>query len=639
MFGRVNREPGVHTVRQLKLKKIVAATALVFSSAVLVCPAYAAGLGRINVTSGLGQPLRAEIDLTSVSRDEAGSLAARLGSPAAYRDAGRDFNASLMNVRMAVERRADGQYFVRLTSNTPVNDPIVDLLVELTWANGRLLREYTFLLDPVDMRPAQPPAPPPAAPEPKPAPPVAQPAPAPTAPAPAPVATPAPVRPTAQPKAAPVGGSYEVKKGDTAGKIARQARADGVTLDQMLIAIQRANQDAFVGGNVNRLKSGVILSIPDREAAAAVAPADANRLVAAQSADWKSYSAKLATGAQAAPAAKPVPEKREARGRITARVEDKVAPGAAGDQLKLSKADPAAAAKGAPKPRAGAEDRISKERELRDTKARQAELERNVKDLQKLAEIKNQSLADLQKGAQAKGPQVAQGPVTAPPAAPAAPAAAAKAEAPKAASVAAAPAPAVPPKAPDAPKAPEAPKAEAPKAAPAPAPVPVPAPPPPAAPAKAADAKAPEPAKAADAPKAAEPAKAPDAKPADAPKAADAAVASKGDAPKVEAPRADAAKSDAPKVDAPKGEAPKAADTAPKADAKAAPKKAAPPPPPPKPEPSLADEFLDNPHHIALAHARWTMQLKNVNVVRVQPPQAAIQRRSKKRAGEILRRV
>ena len=589
MFGRVNRGPGVHTVRQLKLKKIVAATALALSSAVLVSPAYAAGLGRINVTSGLGQPLRAEIDLTSVSREEAGSLAARLGSPAAYRDAGRDFNASLLNVRMAVERRADGQYFVRLTSNTPVNDPIVDLLVELTWANGRLLREYTFLLDPVDMRPAQPPEPPPAAPEPKPVPPVVQPAPA---PAPAPVATPVPIRPTAQPKAAPASGSYEVKKGDTAGKIARRALADGVTLDQMLIAIQRANQDAFIGGNVNRLKSGVILSIPDREAAAAVAPADANRLVAAQSADWKSYSEKLATGAQAAPVAKPAPEKREARGRITARVEDKATPGATGDQLRLSKADPAAAAKGAPKPRAGTEDRISKERELRDAKARQAELERNVKDLQKLAEIKNQSLADLQKGAQAKGPQVAQGPVTVPPAAPA------KAAPPKAAPTAAvaAPAPAV------ATKPLETPKAEAPKAAlvPAPGPAQVPA-----AAAKAAD-KAPEPAKAAD------PAKVPAAKPVDPPKAADATALSKGDVPKVDAPgvdasKADASKADAPKADAPKADAPKAdapkADApkanAPKVDAKPESKKAAPPPPPPKPEPSLADEFLDNPLYLA----------------------------------------
>ena len=174
----------MYTVRQLKLKKIVAATALALLSAVLWPSAHAAGLGRLNVMSGLGQPLRAEIDLTSVSREEAGSLAARLASPAAYRQAGVEFNATLLSVRMEVDRRPDGQYFIRLTSTQPVNDPIVDALVELTWANGRLLREYTFLLDPVDMKPAPQPAAPVAAPEPKPAAPVAQPAPPPAEPAP-----------------------------------------------------------------------------------------------------------------------------------------------------------------------------------------------------------------------------------------------------------------------------------------------------------------------------------------------------------------------------------------------------------------------------------------------------------------------
>ncbi len=569
----------MYTVRQLKLKKIAAATALALSSAVLWSPAYAAGLGRLNVMSGLGQPLQAEIDLTSVSREEASSLAARLASPAAYRAAGVEFNATLLSVRMAVDRRPDGQYFIRLTSTQPVNDPIVDAVVELTWANGRLLREYTFLLDPVDMKPAPQPAAPVAAPEPKPKPaaPVAQPAPAPA------VATPAPVRPadqpsvqptvrpTAQPKPTGVTGSYEVKKGDTLGKIARQARADGVTLDQMLVALQRANQDAFIGSNVNRLKSGVILSIPDKEAAAAVAPVDARRLIAAQSADWKSYQEKIAGGVQTASAPKPAAARQEAKGKITARVEDKVTAGAAADKLKLSKADPAAlkdGGKGAVKPKASEEDRISKERELRDAKARQTELERNVKDLQRIAELKNQSLADLQKGAQAKGaqPQVAQGPVTPPVSiAPAKAPELTKADAPKAA---VAPPPPVPAPAPTPAKAPEPPKAAEPAkvvdAAKAVAAVPTPAP---------APAKTPEPAKAAEPPKAAESAKAPEP-----------------------AKSVDAPKTDVPGADAPKVEEPKAG--APKIDAKPAAKKAAPPPPPPPPEPSLVDEFLGNPVYL-----------------------------------------
>ena len=593
-FGRVpvqlarQGSPGVNTVKQLKLKKIVLAVSLAWSSVALVVPtpAEAAGLGRLTVQSGLGQPLRAEIDLTSVSREEASSLSARLASPDAYRQAGVEYNPSLLGVRMTVDRRPDGGYFIRLSSNQPINEPIVDALVELNWANGRLVREYTFLLDPVDMRPPQTPV---TAPEPKPEPKPPAAAPAPVA-TPTPVArpapTPAPVRPSEPPKSGGVTGSYDVKKGDTLGKIARQAQTDGVSIDQMMIALQRANQDAFVGGNINRLKSGVILNIPDKEAAASVTPSDASRLVIAQSSDWKAYQDKVAGGVQTAPApaAKPEAAKKAVTGKITAKVEDKSAPKPTADQLKLSKPDPAAAAaKPGAKPKASEEDRVAKEREARDAKAREAELKRNVEDLKKLAEVKSAPLADAQKQAQAKvaAPQVAQGPVVPVPVP-----APAKAEAPKVA--AAAPAASAPPAAPVAAPAPTAAKAlEPPKAAP-PAPVP------------AAPAKAPEP------PKAAEPAKAADAtKPADAPKPADPA---KADAAKTEpakapaAPAGDARKGDAPKTDAPKADAPKAdapkAD-APKADAKPAPKKAAVPPPPPPPEPSLVDEFLGNPLYLA----------------------------------------
>lgn len=545
------------------------------STLAVVDAAHAAGLGRLTVLSGLGQPLRAEIDLTSVTRDEASNLAAKLASPDAYRQAGIEYNATLLGVRFAVDRRPDGQYFIRLSSNQPVNDPIVDALVELTWASGRLVREYTFLLDPVDMRPAAV-----AAPEAKPSAPIAvapKPAPAP-APAPAPVAAPAPVRPAVPPQAAAVSGTYEVKRGDTLGKIARQSLTDGVTLDQMMVALQRANEDAFVGGNINRLKSGVILNVPDKEAAGSVAPADARRLVVAQSADFKSYAEKLAGGVQAAPAAKAEQRKQESKGKITAKVEDKAAAGAGADKLKLSKADPDAA-KGAAgaKPKAAAEDKIAKERELRDAKARQAELERNVKDLQKLAQIKNQNLAELQKQAQAKGaaPQVAQAPISAP-------AVAAKAAEPaKVEAAKAAPAAAV---APVPPKAPEPPKAAAPE------------------PAKAIPAKAPDAPKVeapkVEAPKAAEPAKAPEA-PKAGPDATKVAEAPKTDPAKGgDAPKADAAKAEPPKADAPKAEPPKAPEVAAKADPKPAPKKAAPPPPPP-PEPSLVDEFLGNPMYLA----------------------------------------
>jgi len=552
-------------VRQHKLKKIVVAAALALAGLALTAPVGAAGLGKLTVTSALGQPLRAEIDLTAVTREEATSLTSRLASPDAFRQAGIDYNPALLGIRFSVARRPSGQFFINLVSSQPINEPFLDMLVELNWATGRLIREYTFLLDPADMKPMVPQV---ATAEPKPVAPVEAPrmveAPAARAPiAVAPAVKPAPPAakpaPAAKPEAAPkVAGSYEVKRGDTLGKIARQSKPEGVTLEQMLVAIQRSNPDAFVGGNINRMKSGVILNLPDKDNAAGVAQNDARRVVTAQAADWRAYQDKLAGNVQAAPAAKADAPKQAAQGRITAKVEDKAQKGDAKDQLKLSKADPGAAKDGGKgKPKAPEEDKVAKERALKDAKAREAELEKNVKDLQKLAEVKNQQLADMQKQAQAKA---------AAPAAPAPKADVPKAEAPKMAA-ATPPAKPEPPKAVEPAKAPEPPKAAEPP-------------------------KAPEPMKAAEAAKAAEPPKAADApKTADAPKPADAPKAA--DAPPVVA--------EAPKpTDAPKAADPAQATTPAPADAaKAPPKKAMAPPPPPPPEPSLMDEFLDNPAYLA----------------------------------------
>lgn len=573
-------------MRQHKLKTIVVAAALALSgSFIAIAPtAHAAGLGRLTVTSSLGQPLRAEIDLTSVTREEAASLTARLASADAFRQAGIEYNPALLGVRFTVARRPSGSMFISLESSQPINEPFIDMLVELNWATGRLVREYTFLLDPADLRPVSPPV---AAAEPKPvapaapapvAPAVQAPPPAAAAPAPAPkpAVTPTPkpapaaaAKPAAKPEQKPAG-NYEVKKGDTLGKIARQAKPDGVSLDQMLVAIQRANPDAFVGGNINRLKSGAILNLPDKDAASAVAEPDARRMVAAQTTDWRTYQDKLAGAVQAAPApaAKPEAPRQAAKGRITPKVEDKAQKGDAKDQLRLSKADPQAAKGGPAAPKASEEDRVAKDRALRDAKAREAELERNVKELQRLGELKNQQMAELQKQAQAKG---------APPAAPATAADAKKAAEPAKAPPAAAPAPV---------KA-EAAKVEVAKADPPKAP---------AAPAKAEAPKAPEPPKAAEPAKAPEPAKTAEPKGQEAPKTAEPAKAA--EAPKAgEPPKA----AEAPKAEEPKAAEPPKAPEAPKAAdaAKPAPKRAPVPPPPPPPEPSLMDEFLDNPLYLA----------------------------------------
>jgi pilus assembly protein FimV len=461
---------------------------------------HAAGLGKLSVLSSLGEPLRAEIEIVALQPGETEGLTARLASPDAFRAQGIEYSPALSGMKFAIERRG-GRALLKLSTSQPVNEPFLEMLVELQWGAGRLVREYTFLLDPPQYKgpqavaaapvakPAAPAAAEPKAEEPKPEE-KAEEKPAedsnlvrepegtpsepkeeaqsssqpieskPLEPAPSEKEAAAPAAPAAS---AAEGTQYQVKKGDTLGAIARQHMVPGATLEQMLIAIYRANPDAFIRENVNLVRAGRILNIPGE--VGEVDPADAKRLVRAHNADFNAYRSRLA----AVPAtAEGTPAGRESAGKIE---KPEAAPADKQDQLRLSKSEPGKA--GTPGGRAAQEDdRVARERALREAQSRQAELEKNVADLQKLLEMKNQQLADLEKKA-AKPSAVAPAPAgkapEKPAAEPAKPAPAAKApEAPKPAAeapAAAAPAPAAKP-APEAPK----PAAEAPKpAAPAPA--------------------------------------------------------------------------------------------------------------------------------------------------------------------------
>jgi len=166
--------------------------------------AYAAGLGRLNVQSALGQPLRAEVEVPSVGQDEAATLQVRLAPQSAFRQANLEFNPALTQLRFDLESRGDGTYIVHVSSAQPVNEPFLDLLLELTWSTGRVLREYTVLLDPPALKTA-PEVVPPVAVQAQPATPPAAAAPAEAAPAPAaaPIVTaPAPMAPPPPPAAA-----------------------------------------------------------------------------------------------------------------------------------------------------------------------------------------------------------------------------------------------------------------------------------------------------------------------------------------------------------------------------------------------------------------------------------------------------
>ena len=415
-------------------------TGIRIALAALLCAplvAYSAGLGGITVKSALGEPLNAEIEITSLQTGEDDSVIARLASADAFRQAGIELSPALVGLQFAIDKRGS-RPVIRMTTTQPVNEPFLDVLVELQWSTGRLIREYTFLLDPVEYRgPAAAPAPAmKSAPAVKQAP-VAEPA----RPAPAPRSESRPI-----PAAAATPAKQEtVNKGDTLGNIARRNMPDGVTLNQMLMALYRANQDAFIRGNINLVRAGRILNIPDREAIAAVNAADAAQQVQSQMADFADYKRKLGAAVAASPAA-PARE-REVSGRITAKPEAP-APSGQKDQLRLSKAD--AAKPGAPAAKAASEDdKVARDRALKESQSRVGDLEKNVADLQKLVEMKNQQLAELEKKAGAK-PAPAPAPAVAAPAAKAPEPAKPAAEAPK--------------PAPETPKA-AAPAAEAPKAA------------------------------------------------------------------------------------------------------------------------------------------------------------------------------
>ncbi|MBA4176859.1 MAG: hypothetical protein C0505_09915 [Leptothrix sp. (in: Bacteria)] len=436
--------------------------------------AWALGLGRLTVSSSLGETLRAEIEVTSITPEEASSLQLRIATPDAYRAAGVDYNAALQSARAVIIKRPDGRSAVRITGDRAVLEPFVDVIIEATWSSGRLVREYTMLFDPPTARTAQAPAPatgPVMAPAPTPAPAAptaasvaAAPAAAPPAAAPAvpaarpaarPTSRPAPIEPPRVPvaSAAPAGGdTVRVRSGDSLSRIAERALQPGLSLDQMLVSLFRGNPQAFVADNMNRLKSGAVLTVPSSEQVGKVSAREARELIVAQSADFAAYRQRLASGTTTEADAVAA---RQARGQVQAQVDDrKQAAAATPDRLRLSQGGVQASSP---------EARTSKETQTRADSARLAELARNVDELKK-----------LQQGATASaGPAPAAAPAPAPAAAPkpALPAPTVVAAAPTAAPPAPSPTPAPAPAPVPAPEAaaPKAPTAAKPAAAAAPA--------------------------------------------------------------------------------------------------------------------------------------------------------------------------
>ena len=392
------------------------AVALAVLSGGGVPSAEAAGLGRLTVQSALGQPLRAEVEVTAVSADEADTLTAKIASPEAFSRVGLQYKEALSGVRMAVENRG-GRYFIKVTSSKPINDPFVDLVVELSWASGTFSREYTFLLDP----------------------PVQQKASQASRSGNAPVAGAATASGAtgaaagnngavrtldpstgrlvssnrnaqqgaragsdAQKEAAAQGpagrdaqsegGVVTVGRGETLGMIARRVRPASATLDQTIVAIYRTNPNSFIQNNPNLIREGRELTIPSEGEIAAIDSAEAGRQLRMAARDFRTYKERMAG---AVPEVKSNTGGTTASGAVSAQVDD-ARNGAEGssDRLELSRSEGTKDGKGVGV--RDAEAQVARDAALKEANSRIAELEKNVGALKSMLELKDKSLADLQ---------------------------------------------------------------------------------------------------------------------------------------------------------------------------------------------------------------------------------------------------
>jgi pilus assembly protein FimV len=371
---------------------------------------HAVGLGGINVVSALGQPLKAEIELVALSKSDKPGLVARLASPDAYKGAGLDYPFGV-KYSFEVGNRANGESYLKLSSNREINDPFVSLLVELSWSSGRLMREYTFLLDPPGYVAAQPKAA------------IVEdvvPAMVQSAPltsretAVGEVPTRQVETSVAQPDEKPLkkhfssamyektttqSGGISVKTGDFLTKIAAEVKPDNVSLERMLVALYRANADQFDGRNMNRIQSGKILRMPDQDAVKQISQAEAVHEIHAQASDWNAYRRKLA--AVATTGSRSEATRQVATGKISSPAVDKtpIATESAKEVLRLSRGEAPSGKAGSAgraaqdKANAAAEEAIAKSKAVNEEKTRAALLESNLKDMQRLAELKSEAAA------------------------------------------------------------------------------------------------------------------------------------------------------------------------------------------------------------------------------------------------------
>ena len=363
------------------------------------------GVGDIRLNSFLNQPLDAEIELLSVKESDAESMTVKLASHEIFARFGIERPASLMFLKFALVKGSDGRYKVKVTTKNPVREPYLNFLLDVNWRSGRQLREFTLLLDPPEVMGQQS-------------------APATTAPTTStdstsqPTATtttaPGATTPRAAPAAAPVYAPAPVagemvygpvKSEDTLWSIAKRMRpSQDISINQMMVAIQRANPDAFVDGNINRLKKGKVLRIDDPALLRAMDRTEAFREVMRHDQEWQDYKQMAAEGAaKQVTGMTPMQEAPSTAAAEDARLE-LVAP-VKGDQETTAGAGGEGAADSNLQNELmmAMESVEAKSRQNEELKARLQELEEQMGSMERLLTLKNDDLAALQQQLQEQG--------------------------------------------------------------------------------------------------------------------------------------------------------------------------------------------------------------------------------------------
>ncbi|HWH88567.1 MAG TPA: FimV/HubP family polar landmark protein [Pseudomonas sp.] len=349
----------------VQVRKLVLAIAA--ASALSSGMAHALGLGELTLKSTLNQPLVAEIELLDVKDLTAAEVVPSLASPEDFAKVGVDRQAFLNDLTFTPVLNANGKSVLRVTSSQPLSEPMVKFLVQVMWPNGRLLRDYSVLLDPSKFSPQTADA-------------AAQPAPSQTIAAPTTGAT--------------HRNQYTTTPRDTLWEIAAKAR-NGGSVQQTMLAIQALNPNAFIDGNINRLKTGQVLRLPDSVQSTALPQSAAIAEVAAQNEAWRQgrrYVAKPGTGQQQLDAtnrgrgnAAAAPNTQDNLSLVSAESAKPGAKGPAGDAKALSN-----------KLAITQENLDTTRRDNEELKSRMADLQSQLDKLQKLIELKNNQLAKMQ---------------------------------------------------------------------------------------------------------------------------------------------------------------------------------------------------------------------------------------------------